>query len=80
MPAGHDNARVHCPTEQNFVLVVHGHHDEEFRVPAIEVRAKAVLGAHEIVRVTCCGSVAYLGHFFDVLHTPWNDMGRGLDV
>ena len=77
---GHDHSRVHSPTEQDLVLIVHRHHNEEFCTPAVEKRSKAELGAHEIVGVAGCGGVAYLGHFFDVVHTPWNDVGGDFDV
>ena len=75
-----DNARIHRSTEQNLVFVVHGHHNEEFRMPAIEIRSEAKLGTHEIVRVTSRSSVAHLRHFLDVVHALRNDMGGDLDV
>ena len=49
-------------------------------MPAIEVRSEAVLGAHKIVGVAGCSSVAHLRHFFDIVHALWNDMGGDLDV
>lgn len=76
----HDDARVHGSTEQDLVFIVHGHYNEKFRIPAIEVRPKAVLGAHEIVGVASGGSVTYLGHFFNVVHASRNNVGGDLDV
>lgn len=37
------NTRIHRSAEQDFVLIVHSHHNEKFCVSAIEVRSEAVL-------------------------------------
>jgi hypothetical protein len=49
-------------------------------VSAVEIWSKAALGAHELVRVTSCGSVSCLCHFLDVLHALRDDMRGNLDV
>jgi len=77
---GLGNTRVHGSAEQDLVFIVHGHHNEEFCLSAIEIRSEAVLGTHEIVRVAGCGSVAHLGHFLDVVHALWNNMRGDFDV
>lgn len=40
---GLGNTRIHRSAEQDFVLIVHGHHNEKFGVSPIEIRSKAVL-------------------------------------
>jgi len=78
--SGAGNARVHRSAEQDLVFIIHSHHNEEFCMPAIEVRSKAVLGTHEIIGVASCSGVAHLGHFLDTVHTLGNNMGGDLDV
>jgi len=52
---------VHRPDEEDFVFVIHGQDDEEFRLAAIEIRSQGILLAHKLIGVTCSRSVAHLG-------------------
>lgn len=73
------DSRVHRPTEQHFVLVVHGHHDEQLRVATIQIRTQEVLGTHEIIRVARRSGVAHLVHLLRGVAFGDN-MRRDLDV
>ena len=74
------NARIHCADEQHFILVVHGHDDEQFCLTAVEIRTKGILGGHEMVGVAGSGGVAHLGHLLYIRHVLWHDVGGNGDV
>jgi hypothetical protein len=57
------HSRIHSSHEQDLIFVVHGHHNEQFRLPSIEIRPQRVLGPHKVVWVARRGSVTHFGHF-----------------
>lgn len=73
------NARIHSPAEQDLILVVHRHHDEQLRVTTVQIGPQKVLGAHELVRVARRGSVPHLVHLFGGVSFG-DDMRRDLHV
>jgi len=74
------NSRVHGLDEKDFILVVHGHNDEELSFTAHEIRSKGVAGGHKVVWITGSSGVPHLGHLLDILFSLGNDVGRNDDV
>ena len=68
------HVRVHSADEQDLVLVVHGHDDEQLRPAAHEVRPKGVLVAHKVVRVARRSRVAELRHLLRLVQVPRDDV------
>ena len=74
------NLRVHGLDEKDFILVVHGHNDEELSFTTHKIRSKGVAGGHKVVWITGGSGVPHLGHLFDILFALGNDIGRNDDI
>ena len=77
---GRKNSRIHSPTEQDLIFIVHCHHNEELRFATQEIGSQSVLGPHKIIGVTSGSGVAQLGHFLLGFPALWYNMGRGLHI
>lgn len=71
-----NNVRIHSPSEQDFILVIHRHYDEQLCLASIEIRPKRILRAHKLIRVTSRSSVPQRRHFLLRLNTLRDDVRR----
>ena len=57
---------MHCPSEVDLILIVHGDTDEELRLSCStpNVLPKLITLKHEVIWIACHSSISHMGKFY----------------